>query len=118
MRNLVGFFSEDPSKHFLNQIYYRIFTHTNVTLTILFLLKNIAYMLRLHQQLFLEKKKKNTETATRMRKSSKMIYLNRKFSDFLDYIINFLHRSVQKEKLLPSENENYRNLNQAKIQRE
>lgn len=47
-----------------------------------------------------------------------MIYLNKKFSGFLDYIINFLHRSVQKEKLLPSENENYRNLNQAKIHRE
>lgn len=57
MRNLVGFLSEDPSKHFLNQIYYQIFTHTNVTLATLFLLKNIAYMLRLHQQLFLEKEK-------------------------------------------------------------
>lgn len=73
-------------------------------------------MLRLHHSLFLKKKK--TKTATRMQKSSKMIYLNKKFSDFLDYIINFLHRSVQKEKLLPSENENYRNLNQAKIHRE
>lgn len=81
MRNLVGFLSEDPLKHFLNQIYYQIFTHTNVTLTILFLLKNITYMFRLHQQLFLEKKK--TEIATRIQKSSKMIYLNRKFSDFL-----------------------------------
>lgn len=84
MRNLVGFLSEDPSKRFLNQIYYQIFTHTNVTLTILFLLKNITYMFRLHQQLFLEKrKKKKTEIVTRIQKSSKMIYLNRKFSDFL-----------------------------------